>query len=88
MTSRLIRELLKCLIRELLKCLTLHLECGLAVSQYLKSDDSSEVLPSEVTPQLAEPRKFSECDLWPRLKVPIFLEGYRAFKSIPSNRLR
>ncbi|KAL3202351.1 hypothetical protein MRX96_053401 [Rhipicephalus microplus] len=50
---------------------------------YVNSDDSSEVLPSEVTPQLAEPCELSKCDLWPRPKVLRFLEEYNTFKNNP-----
>ncbi|KAL3195527.1 hypothetical protein MRX96_045627 [Rhipicephalus microplus] len=51
-------------------------------------DDSSEVLPSEVTPQLAEPCELSECDLWPRPKVLKFVEEYKTFKNNPKNRMK
>ncbi|KAL3229926.1 hypothetical protein MRX96_048525 [Rhipicephalus microplus] len=54
----------------------------------LVGDDSSEVLPSEVTPQLAEPCELSEWDLWPRPKVLRFLEEYKTFKNNPKNRLK
>ncbi|KAL3172590.1 hypothetical protein MRX96_043118 [Rhipicephalus microplus] len=54
----------------------------------ITSDDSSEVLPSDVMLQLAELREFSECDLWRRPKVLRFLEEYKAFKTNPRNQLK
>ncbi|KAL3215088.1 hypothetical protein MRX96_051375, partial [Rhipicephalus microplus] len=63
---------------------TLRLDKGVL---YVNSYDSSEVLPSEVTPQLAEPCELSECDLWPRPKVLRFLEECKTFKNNPKNRL-